>query len=112
MPADDGGLMASISVRCEGSLDEGWICDVMLREGGLDISRHRVRVWGSDLIRFTLGATEPDALVKASFGFLLERESPTRILRSFELADINRFFPEYEATIKRPVPPRERTSRR
>jgi hypothetical protein len=104
--------MAAISVRCDGSLENGWICDVTLREGGLDISRHRVRVWAADLARFTKGATDPNVLVKSSFAFLLERESPHRILRSFELADINRFFPEYEATIKRPVPPRERTTRR
>jgi hypothetical protein len=90
--------MASISVRCDGSPEDGWACDVTLREGGLDISRHRVRVWDADLTRYTRGATEPDALVKASFAFLLERESPQQILRSFDLTDIARFFPEYDST--------------
>ena len=93
--------MASISVRCDGSPEDAWTCDVTLREGGLDISRHRVRVWAADLARFTRGATDPNAIVKASFAFLLERESPTRILRSFDLTDINRFFPEYETEIRR-----------
>jgi hypothetical protein len=93
--------MASISVRCDGDREDAWTCDVTLREGGLDISRHRVRVGAADLARFTRGATDPNALVKASFVFLLERESPTRILRSFDLTDINRFFPEYETEIRR-----------
>ena len=51
--------MASISVRCDGHPDEGWMCHVTLREGGLDISTHRVRVWAADLSRFVPGATEP-----------------------------------------------------
>jgi hypothetical protein len=39
--------------------------------------------------------------VKLSFAFLLERESPQMIIRSFDLLDIARYFPEYEATIRR-----------
>ena len=40
-------------------------------------------------------------LVKKSFDFLLERESNTSILRSFDLPVIGRYFPEYESTIKK-----------
>ena len=43
----------------------------------------------------------PEVLVKKSFEFLLERESNTSILRSFELPVISRYFPEYETTIKK-----------
>jgi hypothetical protein len=93
--------MASISVHCDGYPDEGWMCHVTLREGGLDISTHRVRVWAADLVRFASGAVEPDELVKASFAFLLDRESPEMILRSFDLAEIGRYFPEYENEIRR-----------
>ncbi len=39
------------------------------------------------------------ALVKASFAFLLDRESNTSILRSFDLSVIERYFPEYPKTI-------------
>ena len=93
--------MASISVHCDGDREDGWACRVTLVEGGIDISTHSVRVWQSDLARFTSGATEPDELVKASFAFLLERESPQMILRSFDLAEIGRYFPEYEGEIRR-----------
>jgi len=92
--------MAAIAVRCDGSRDDGWLCSVTLREGGLDISSHRVRVWAADLDRLAPGRAEPSQLVKASFGFLLERESPRMILRTFELSEIGRYFPDYERTIR------------
>ena len=46
------------------------------------------------------GACTTEHLVHRSFEFLLERESNTSILRSFELPVIARYFPEYERTIK------------
>lgn len=36
-----------------------------------------------------------EELVRASFEFLLQRESPTSILRRFSLDQITTFFPEY-----------------
>ncbi len=40
-------------------------------------------------------------LVRASFEFLLERESATSILRRFSLEVIGDYFPEYTRTMKR-----------
>jgi len=40
-------------------------------------------------------------LVTASFQFLLDRESNTSILRSFDLSVIERYFPEYPKAINR-----------
>jgi hypothetical protein len=40
-----------------------------------------------------------EMLVQKSFEFLLERESNTSILRSFDLPVIQRYFSEYERTI-------------
>jgi len=34
-------------------------------------------------------------------GFLLEREPPTSILRTFSLEQIGDYFPDYRATIRR-----------
>ena len=96
--------MAAIAVQCDGSRERGWSCIVTLREGGIDISTHHVRVWESDLTRLAPNAPDPGALVKASFRFLLDRESPQMILRTFELTDIARYFPEYETTIRKRVP--------
>lgn len=50
--------------------------------------------------RLTHGKADPETLLKKSFEFLLERESNTSILMSFELGVITRYFPEYERIIK------------
>ncbi len=92
--------MAAVAVQCEGSRSDGWLCSVTLREGGLDISSHSVHVRAADLQRLAPDASDPTALVKASLEFLLERESPRMILRSFDLLDIARYFPEYEQAIR------------
>jgi hypothetical protein len=92
--------MISIAVRCNGNGGSGWTCSVGLREHGLDVSTHRVRVGLDDLVRLAPGASDPTSLVKASFEFLLEREPPQSILRSFDLTEIGRYFPAYESAIR------------
>lgn len=61
-------------------------------------SVHEVTVWPSDVERYAPDAT-PEALVEASFRFLLDREPKEAILRSFELPVIERYFPEYRRVI-------------
>ena len=63
-------------------------------------TQHRVRVTQADLDRYGAGRTA-EYLLQESFRFLLEREPNTSILGSFELAVITRYFPEYEADIRR-----------
>lgn len=93
--------MTEIVVRCDGDMAEGWTCSVTLGQGGHAVSTHTVRVRAADLARLAPAAATPDDLVAQSFAFLLERESPRSILRSFDLLDIARYFPEYEADLKR-----------
>jgi len=95
--------MAAIDVRCDGSRDDGWLCAVALREGDTELSSHRVRVSAMELDRLAPGNDDPVGLVEASFAFLLERESPQMILRSFELTDIGHYFPDYEREIRRRI---------
>ncbi|MGD9074890.1 MAG: hypothetical protein PVJ69_06735 [Desulfobacteraceae bacterium] len=47
------------------------------------------------------GGVTPEVLIEKSFEFLLERESNTSILSSFELPVIGQYFPEYENTIQK-----------
>ena len=61
---------------------------------------HKVTVTPSYYQKLTNGRVSPEALVEKSFRFLLERESNTSILRSFDLPVIGQYFPEYEKTIK------------
>jgi hypothetical protein len=95
--------MASIAVQCEGDREDSWACSVTLGEAGLEVSTHQVRVRAADLDRLAPGTADPTRLVEASFAFLLERESPQMILRSFDLVEIARYFPEYETEIRRRV---------
>jgi len=80
--------------------EDGWTCDVTLAADS-ERSRHQVAIRPQDLARLEPGATEPGRLVRRSFEFLLEREPARSILRSFDLTDIGRYFPEYEAEIRR-----------
>ena len=78
----------------------GFACDVVV---GADpaATRHRVTISQADLERLAPGHHDPDKLVAASFEFLLAREPRESILPSFELTVIERYFPGYEADIRR-----------
>ena len=62
---------------------------------------HEVSVAPDYALKLTAGKMTNAQLVKKSFEFLLERESNTSILRSFDLSVIARYFPEYETIISR-----------
>jgi hypothetical protein len=71
---------------------------VTVREGSTS-TQHRVTLSRADYERLSGGKAGPEALVQASFDFLLEREPKEAILRSFELTTISRYFPGYEREI-------------
>ena len=62
-------------------------------------TRHTVTLTPDYCQKLTLGRVPAETLIQKSFEFLLERESNTSILRSFDLPVIQRYFPEYERTI-------------
>ena len=70
--------------------------DFLVKVSAATSTEHRVtltdayweQVWNSGLSK--------EAVIARSFEFLLERESNTSILRSFELPVIQRYFSEYE----------------
>lgn len=70
---------------------------------GRTTTEHRIRVTPADLQRFSAGRPDvtPQALITASFRFLLDREPNTSILPAFALPDIARFFPAFETEIGR-----------
>jgi hypothetical protein len=86
------------TVGCEPQ-EGGWRCRVTLElaDGGAE---HTVTVDRSTLDDLAPGAT-PEALVAASFDFLLEREPAGSILRTFELPIIGRYFADYPDEIRR-----------
>jgi hypothetical protein len=72
---------------------------VLVHEGGSG-TEHDVTVSPGDLERFGSSHGSPEAFVRACFEFLLEREPKESILRSFDVAVIGRYFPEFETTIR------------
>ena len=62
---------------------------------------HKVTVETSYYEKLTDKRVSPEELVEKSFQFLLDRESNTSILRSFDLTIIGQYFPEYEKVIKK-----------
>ncbi len=77
-----------------------WLCHVVVADAR-SRTEHWVRVTQADLERLAPGSDDPTDLVRRSFVFLLEREPKESILRTFELSVIGRYFPDYEATIRR-----------
>ena len=86
-----------VDVRC-GRDGAGWLCLVRVREGPF-ATEHRVTVASAELARMDPAAADPERLVRAAFGFLLEREPASSILRSFDLPVIDRYFPGWEADV-------------
>jgi hypothetical protein len=77
--------------------ERGWSCEVDVKRGDRK-THHSVAVSRADLERWGDGDGEEDVerLVRRSFEFLLEREPPESILRTFDLAVIRQYFPEYD----------------
>ena len=82
------------AVECR-ARDGGWHCSVIVGR-----SEHRVQVDRATLDDLAPGRS-PDDLVRASFTFLLEREPPESIMRSFDLPIIARFFADYPDEMRR-----------
>ena len=77
--------------------DGAWECSVTVERGG-QRTEHTVTVSAAALARWGAGPAQADVedLVRRSFEFLLEREPSTSILRRFDLAVIESYFPEYD----------------
>jgi hypothetical protein len=68
--------------------------------GRRETTTHQVRLPEPDRKRLG-GEAAAEKLIDESFHFLLERESNTSILRSFDLTIISKYFPEYEEEIRK-----------
>jgi hypothetical protein len=78
----------------------GFVCEVVVGRDAA-ATHHSVSISREDLARLAPGQYDPERLVAASFDYLLAREPREAILPSFELPVIERYFPGYEAAIRR-----------
>lgn len=88
----------SVEARCEPA-GEGWRCAVAVLETSRRTT-YTVGVSPKDMERWGGRGTAEDLVVRA-FEFLLEREPSTSILRQFDLAVIQRYFPEFDEEFRR-----------
>ena len=92
--------MIDVDVACA-SAGDGWACTVRIREDGAT-TEHEVTVRAAEAAAHGVrNVDDAERLVHATFDFLLERESKTSILRTFDLDVVPRYFPEYEREIRR-----------
>ena len=63
------------------------------------ITKHVVSVTDQVLLNLTKNKISKEELLNFSFNFLLERESNTSILSSFDLTAISKYFPEYSKKV-------------
>ena len=95
-------MSSMVAVRAE-MRGGRWLCEVSVDHSG-QRTRHVVTVTPTDVNRWADGREREDVerLVEKSFEFLLQREPPNAILVTFDLSVIQRYFPDYDATFKRP----------
>jgi hypothetical protein len=93
--------VGTIDVSADGT---GGRFTVRIREGDGSPSKHEIGVPDADWERFGGGYETRVELVQESVRFLLEREPKESILRSFDLRDIARYFPDYGETFSRRGP--------
>lgn len=70
---------------------------------GAEETIHQVSLSPDYYRKLTGGTITHEWLIIQSFRFLLEREPASAILASFDLEDVNRYFPEFEEEIRRRV---------
>lgn len=88
----------AIKIQKQAPTDEGWLFTVWLGEEE-GKSEHIVALDREYWQKLTKGVGAPADLIKKSFEFLLKREPPESILKSFDLRVIKKYFPEYERAI-------------
>jgi hypothetical protein len=92
-------MTAMVSVRST-RLGDGWECAVDVADPR-GATRHTVDVTDRDRRRWGRPDEPVEQLVRRAFEFLLAREAPQQILHRFGLSDIQRYFPDFDAEIRR-----------
>jgi len=91
--------MITVNVKDKQKTPSGWEFIVELIEVE-DISKFTVQLDDDYYIDLTNRQIPPEELVRKAFIFLLRRESKHTILKSFNLRDITKYFPDFEEMIK------------
>ncbi len=88
--------MPNIEIMKQQPTESGWRFVVIVGGTNFDVELDK-DYWQ----QLTGGFYQPEELIKKSFEFLLSREPKESILKKFHLREIGKYFPEYEAVIKK-----------
>jgi hypothetical protein len=78
--------------------------EITENDGSSSMTTHQVTMDKDYYMDLTeRGRIIPEEFIKKSFEFLLDRESKDSILRQFDIAQINDYFPEYEKEVKKAI---------
>jgi hypothetical protein len=75
--------------------------DVRVTDDDGSATEHDVTLSSADHERLGTGYPDPEAFIHACFVFLLAREPKESILRSFDVSQIETYFPEFEGEVTR-----------
>ena len=93
-----------IEVERTATIPDGWAFVVRVSDDEGQ-TEHQVTLARADWQRLTGQAVQPEALLERTFEFLLRHESKEGILRQFDLMVVARYFPDFEADLKRALRP-------
>ncbi len=94
--------MASIKIGTETEGKNQWAYEVSVTDGGHDFHYDVTLNW-SDYDLWSHGRVAPERVVKATFEFLLARESASSILPRFDCSLVRRYFPEVDAELPKMI---------
>jgi hypothetical protein len=93
-------MQATVDVQAAGPDGRSDRFTVRVTEGDT-ATTHQVILSPEDHARLGRKGEAPEAFVERCFRFLLQREPKEAILRRFDVRAIGRYFPEFEAAIRR-----------
>jgi len=92
---NEEGKFGQTRIRVRGTADgEPHRFEVVIQAPGGE-TNYQVTMSRDVFERLSGGQATPEACVRAAFLFLLDREPKEAILRSFDIAVIERYFPEF-----------------
>lgn len=92
--------MVRINIKSKEKTIAGWRIIVVLEEENEPDLEFNVEVDEDHYNDLTSLSIAPEDLVKRSFQYLLNREGKHEIMKSFNLRDISKFFPEYDDMVR------------
>jgi len=78
----------------------GWQFDVTVKDEQ-GSTEHTVKLSENYYQQLTNGAMQPEALIRETFQFLLDKEPKEQILSSFNLRQVQRYYSDYENSFRR-----------